>query len=167
MNISYSGWLLSPQNVYIWFLCALKTQVSWNEFSIDHLSRLGSNPWTRQQMGNKQIHAYQGLGVLPFRKEMQWRLKISAILKWVSTFWKKKCQRTLGAGGTSRKKQEWRGGKGTKASLAPTLSQASGHILPFLISVLITEPTRWLWSSWLYHWEKDQRDYISYPRSPS
>lgn len=47
-----------------------------------------------------------------------------------------------GAAGIHRRKQNWRGGKGTNISLASILSQVLGQLLLSLISVLTTEPTR-------------------------
>lgn len=92
-------------------------------------------------------------GVPLFRKYMQCRLKILDTLSdYPSSEWPQKCQRMSedsGAHGPPRRKQKWRGGKGTNISLSPTLSQVLGQLLLPLISFRMMESTGWLWRSWL------------------
>lgn len=88
---------------------------------------------------------------------MWWRPRISDPKVIIYLLSNPNSVRTLGVGGPSKKQQEWRGGKGTTASLAPALSQVLGHIVSSLILVLTTAPSRGLWQFW---WGEDQRLHI-------
>lgn len=52
-------------------------------------------------------------------------------------------------------------GEGTNVSLALALKQVLGQMLPPFILVLTTNPTRWLWWSWLSKWGGEIRETIT------